>query len=138
MRIITAALSYFALAFGAGFLLGILRVALLVPRIGVRDAELIEMPVMGLAVFLAARFVTRRWRFTSAPWPRAAMGLIALGLLLGAELCLVVVIQDQTLGEYIRARDPVSGSVYLVMLAVYAAMPWLLARPALRSGARSG
>ena len=41
-----AALLYFLNVFGAGFLLGPIRIFLLVPKIGVRAAELIEMPIM--------------------------------------------------------------------------------------------
>lgn len=53
------------------------------------------------------------------------VGLLALGLLVAAELALAVVLQDRTLAEYIRSRDPVSGSVYLALLLIFAAMPRL-------------
>ncbi len=53
------------------------------------------------------------------------VGLLALGLLVAAELALAVVLQDRTLAEYIRSRDPVSGSVYLALLLGFAAMPRL-------------
>jgi hypothetical protein len=48
---IKAGLAYFALVFGAGFVLGVLRVSFLVPRFGERIAELGEMPLM-LAVIV--------------------------------------------------------------------------------------
>ena len=43
-KTLRAALVYFALVFGVGFLLGLIRVPFVVPRIGERYAELAEMP----------------------------------------------------------------------------------------------
>ena len=37
-------------------------------------------------------------------------------------------LQGQSLAQYIASRDPVSGSVYLLMLGLFAAMPLVLAR----------
>lgn len=36
-----------------------------------------------------------------------------------------VALQACTLRDYIATRDPVSGGVYVLMLLVYAAMPWV-------------
>jgi len=118
-------LLYFGIVFGAGFVLGTLRVALLVPMVGVRAAELAEMPIMLIVIVLGAGFVVRRdpKRLTSRQW--AAAGLIALALLLAAEIALSVMLTGQSIGDYVASRDPVSGSVYALMLIVYAAMPWL-------------
>ena len=46
MRYLKAAAIYFALVFGAGCVLGPVRILWLVPRVGTRAAELIEMPIM--------------------------------------------------------------------------------------------
>ena len=46
MQILKSGALYFALVFGAGFVFGTIRVLLVVPRIGTRTTELIEMPVM--------------------------------------------------------------------------------------------
>ncbi len=128
LRTLKAGIAYFSLAFGAGFIMGAIRVPFLVPRLGERLAELIEMPFMFVVIFLAARFITQRFALPATVWVRLSTGLIALALLLAAELLLAVVLQDRSLGEYISSRDPVSGSVYLAILALFAAMPFFIMR----------
>jgi hypothetical protein len=128
MRIFKAGISYFALVFAAGFALGAIRVPLLVPRLGERVAELVEMPIMLVVILCSARFVVRRFQLPASAAVRWPVGLVAVALLLAAEVLLVVSIQDLALDQYVASRDPVSGTVYLVMLGVLAAMPWLLAR----------
>ena len=120
-----AGVTYFALVFGAGFALGMVRVPLLVPRLGERWAELAEMPVMAVVIVLAAGQVLRRFPAVRTGPRSAAVGLVALFLLVSAELGLSLLIQDRSLGDYVASRDPVSGSVYVALLLVYAAMPWL-------------
>jgi hypothetical protein len=135
MRTIRAGLCYFALVFGAGFLLGAVRIPLLVPRLGERLAELVEMPAMFLVILASARFVARRFALAATASVRLATGILALVLMIAAELFLAAVLQGRTLGEYIATRDPVSGGVYLVMLALFALMPLILARLAGRAAA---
>jgi hypothetical protein len=119
---------YFALVFGAGFALGSFRVPFLVPRIGERIAELIEMPFMLVVVWLSARFIIRRFALPTATSVRLGVGMVALGLLVAAEVSLAVVLQGQSLGAYLASRDRVSGSVYLAMLVLLSVMPLILAR----------
>jgi hypothetical protein len=128
MRTLRTGFSYFALVFCAGFLLGAIRVSLLVPRIGERMAELMEMPVMFVVILVSARFVTWRFALPATAPVRLATGLFALGLMLAAELLLAAFLQGRSLGEYVASRDPVSGSVYLAMLVLFALMPLILAR----------
>ena len=59
MRNFKPAVLYFALVLGTGFALGTIRVAFLVPRLGERYAELLEMSFMFVAIVLAARYVVR-------------------------------------------------------------------------------
>jgi hypothetical protein len=119
-----AALQYFMVVFGAGFLLGTIRVLLLAPRLGVRTAELLEMPVMVAISFAAARWVARRFHVLGLS-ASLGMGLLALLLLIGAEL-LLVWISGATLENFIASRDPISGSAYLVALILFGLMPWLV------------
>ena len=46
MPILKAGALYFALVFGAGFVLGTIRTLWIVPRLGTRMAELMETPIM--------------------------------------------------------------------------------------------
>jgi len=128
MRIAKAASLYFTLVFGTGFVLGSIRVPFIVPRLGERYAELLEMPLMFAAILLAARYVVRRFQLPASWAVCLPVGFTALGLLVAAELLLGAVLQGRSLGQYLASRDPVSGSVYLVMLLVFAFMPAIVAR----------
>jgi hypothetical protein len=128
MKVVKAAAAYFALAFGAGFMMGMIRVPFLVPRFGERIAELCEMPIMFVVIIFSARFIVKRFALAPAVSIRLATGFLALGLLLTAELLLGVALQGRSLGQYIASRDPVSGGVYLGMLALFAMMPLIVAR----------
>lgn len=119
---------YFALTFAAGFALGVVRELWMVPRVGVRTAELIEAPVMLVVCILAARWTVRRLTVPPAALRRLAMGLSALVLLLAAELAMIVGVRHLSLVEYAARRDPLSGVVYLLLLAIFAVMPLVVAR----------
>jgi hypothetical protein len=45
-----------------------------------------------------------------------------------AELLLAALLQGRSVAQYMASRDPVSGSVYLVMLLLFALMPSILTR----------
>lgn len=126
MRTGKASFGYFALVFAVGFALGAIRVAFVAPRLGVRWAELVEMPLMLLASFLAARFCLRRY----GPFPamrRLAIGALALALLVAAEFFLNAAL-GQDIREYVSGRDPVSGTAYLVSLLIFAVLPLIAGR----------
>ncbi len=126
---IKAGLCYFALTFGAGFLLGPLRILLLVPRVGARAAELAELPVMIVVMWLAARWTIRRFHVPSSTASRLAMGVLAFMLLLAAEFLLVLPLRGLTLEQYFATRDPVSGVAYYASLVLLALMPLIASGP---------
>ena len=127
---IRASFLYFVLVMGAGFLLGSVRVLFVVPHLGERWAELAEMPIMAIVIFVAAGYILRRYPEVQTRGRALVVGFTALALSVSAELVLAVVLQSQSLAEYLASRDKISGSVYLVMLVAFALMPRLrLARP---------
>ena len=123
MAILKSALLYFALVFGAGFLLVAVRVLVVVPKVGVRTAELVESPMMLAVTIFAARWIVER-----RPEPAAAelaVGILALGCLVMAEIVLGIWLRGKTIRSYFSDRDPVSGTVYFLLLALFAIMPFL-------------
>ena len=128
MRLIKPALVYFSLIFATGFALAMIRIPFLVPRLGERWAELVELPLMVLASFLVARWLVQRFRLVTL-MQCIGTGLPALLMMLSAELA-VMWFQGQSLGEYLGGRDPVSGMAYLFSLLLFAAMPLLVRQQA--------
>ena len=109
--------------FAAGFVLGTIRTLWVVPKFGVRTAELAEAPVMFGISILAARWVVRHVQFSPLRSRRLAVGFVALGLMLLAEFTLGLWIRGTTPGGYFAGRDPVSGTVYFVTLGAFAVIP---------------
>ena len=126
MPILKAGMLYFGLVFGAGFVLGTIRTLWVVPRVGTRKAELMETPIMLVVTIVAARSIILRLGVPFTPSARLGMGFIALLLLLVAEFGFVLWLRGLSIREYLATRDPVSGTVYYVMLAVFAVMPLLV------------
>jgi len=119
IQILKAAGLYFGIVFGAGFVFGIIRVLWVAPHLGVRNAELLEHPLMLVVIFVAANWVVRDVGGQSSV-DSLAIGFIAFGVLLLAEVFVALFAQPN------RAGDPVSGVAYFAMLALFALMPWLL------------
>jgi hypothetical protein len=128
MKILKAGGTYFAFVFGAGFVLGPIRILWAVPRLGTRMAELMETPIMLVVTIVAARWIVRRFAVPARLFSRLGVGCVALGLLLVAEFALVLWLRGLSISEYLVSRDLVSGTVYYAMLVVFALMPLLVAR----------
>jgi hypothetical protein len=127
-QILKSGALYFACVFGTGFLLGVIRTTWVVPYVGMRMAELGEMPLMFVAMLLTVRLLNRRFSTLHRTAGRLGVGLIALCFLLAAELGGVLWLRGLTLDEYFASRDPTAGTAYAGMLVLFAAMP-VLVRP---------
>lgn len=124
---VNAAGLYFVLVFGAGFVLGTIRVLWLIPVVGTRTAELFEMPLMLAVIILSARWVTQHIQVPPTASSRLGMGGLALAIVLALDFTVVLWIRGLSFGQYIEAFDPVAGTAYFVMLGLFALMPWFIA-----------
>ena len=130
-RIIKAALLYFVIVFGAGSVLGPIRILFAVPRLGARIAELVETSLMLIVIILAARLVVRRFHLPSHVIYHLATGVLAFALGLLFEFGVVLKLRGLTLTEYFDTRDPVATAVYYLTLVAFALMPAFVRRKAI-------
>jgi hypothetical protein len=119
-QILKAAGVYFAVVFGIGFVLGVIRVLWVGPFLGIRNAELLEQPLMLIAVFLTARWVVLQFGGKLSRTEILSIGLIALSILILTEVMVVLFLQP------VRAGDALSGVAYFLNLGMFAIMPWLV------------
>ena len=126
MQVVKAGVLYFTLVFGAGFVFGTIRTLWVVPRVGERTAELMEMPIMLAVTIVAARWTVLRLSVPINFSARLGMGCMALVLMLIAEFGVVLWIRGISIKEYVGTRDPVAGAAYYLLLIVFAIMPRLV------------
>jgi type IV secretory pathway TrbD component len=89
-------------------------------------AELIESPIMLVVVVLTARVVVRRHAELTNWMNWLSVGLFALTLMLLVEFTVVLWVRGLSLAQYFATRDPVSTTVYFVLLGVFAVLPVLV------------
>ncbi len=122
MRILAAAFSYFAIVFGAGFLLGPIRVFLLEPQLGETFATLCEAPVLLVVIVIAARYLPRRFGLTTAG-QLAVMGFGALVLQQAADFALGSLLRGIRPAEQIGHFATPAGLIYAALVIAFAVMP---------------
>ena len=126
--ILKAAFVYFLIVFGAGSVLGPIRILLAVPRMGERIAELMEASLMLLVIILAANWIVRKFQLPVRIIYRLGVGVIAFILGLVFEFGLILTLRGLTLREYFESRDPIAAGVYYLTLVLFALMPLLVRR----------
>ena len=110
MQPIEAGVFYFALVFGAGFVLGTLRTLWLVPHVGTRTAELMETPIMLVVTIFVARWTVLRLAVPAVGSAGLGMGCIALFLPLVAEFGLMLRLRRLTIPEHLARGYLVAGT----------------------------
>lgn len=122
LRVLRAAAGYFGVSFGTGFVFGTVRILVAVPALGERTAELIEMPMMLGVVWLAARWTVARAGLEGRGL-RLAIGVLAVAMLLLAEVALVQAMGEMTPRQWLLERDPVLTAAFGASMLVMAVAP---------------
>jgi hypothetical protein len=128
MRAVKAGVIYFLLVFVVGWILGPIRELWAVPHFGRVTATLSEAVIMLIAMITAARWVIRRYEVPHTLASTLSMGLIAIGLLLPAEIAGIVWVRRLSVHEYAASLVTVSGLISLAMFLFFTAMPTLVGR----------
>lgn len=117
---------YFGVVFAAGFVLGAIRVLVLVPAIGELAAVLVEMPlILGISIFVAGRLIGMM-RVSETLAERLAMGASALVLLVVVETGFAMVLTGQSLAQQLATYGRPDKIVGLAGQLAFAALPALL------------
>jgi hypothetical protein len=124
MTLIRAGIAYFAAVFAAGFVLGVFRVLVLLPRIGEMTAVLLEIPVMLTIAWIVCRKVITRFAVPQKLADRLSMGLLALVLTLIAEAGISLFLAGRSFPEHLalyRLPQVQIGLVAQLATALYPA-----------------
>jgi len=127
VRIAGAAIVYWAMVFALGFLLGIVRVTWVIPRIGLVPATLMELPLILAASWFAAGWLVRRFAIARGR-EALAVGALAFAILMLAECALAGVLSGETPAQWLSGLGEPHALLGLAGQAVFALMPWWRAR----------
>ncbi|MCX9145816.1 hypothetical protein [Erythrobacter sp. WG] len=127
MRAVRAAVSYWAMIFALGFVLGTARVLWIAPALGLVPATLLELPVMLGASWWASGFLLRR-HGVSAAGEALAMGVLAFALLLAAECGLAGVLSGESPAQWLAGLAQPHAALGLAGQVVFALIPWWRSR----------
>jgi hypothetical protein len=116
---------YFVAVFAIGFLLGTIRILVLIPRLGELVSTFIELPILLSAAWLISDFLTTRFNVPSQWWVRLSMGIVAFGILMAAELGLAVWLFGSTVQEHFAAYQSLPKTIGLAGQVVFALIPLL-------------
>ena len=121
-----AAVAYFIPVFLAAFVLGVLRLYVVIPVTGAPLAVALEVPVVLALSWLVAGRVLRRWPLALPG--RLAMGALAFGLLMMAELALTLGF-GQTSQDFFAAMVTPAGALGLAGQIGFAVIPAIRRQP---------
>ena len=128
MKIASAAALYFLAVFGAGFVLGPIRVLWLEPRLGVVAATLCEAPFLLLAMIAATYWIPRVIRMATSIGAMLAMGFGALALQQAADFAVGTAFRGISATEKLARLASPEGAIYAALLVLFALMPAIVNR----------
>lgn len=123
MTALTAGAAYFSVAFAAGFVLGTIRIFLLMPVVEPLVAVLIELPFMLAISWFACSWIVRRFAVPAETGVRVAVGATAFILLMIAEYVLAFALAGIPIPAYLAQYATPVGLLGLAGQIAFAAFP---------------
>ncbi len=138
-RAMLAGCSYFGIVFAVGFLLGVLRVLFLIPRLGETAAVLLELPLLLTLSWMVCEWLTAHFDIPTAFSLRLAMGALAFAVLMLAELGGSTIGFGRSLSEHLEQYRRIPGLLGLAGQIAFAIFPVIQSTiPTSRDAQRSG
>jgi hypothetical protein len=104
-------------------MLGSVRVSLVEARFGKSFATVLEAPLMIIAITLAARSVTAWFELAGCKVALLLLGVLEFLLAAIADFCVGLFLKELSFGEQVLSLPTPAGFIYLLLLALFAAMP---------------
>jgi hypothetical protein len=120
-----AGVIYTFAVFLVGFVLGAIRVTLIVPRLGETAAVCLETPIMLAASWQVSRWCTARFAVPNTLAARLGMGLVAFATLMALEFELAVLAFGRSPADYLAALATLPGAIGLASQIAFAFIPLL-------------
>jgi hypothetical protein len=113
---------YAVIVFLIGFILGTIRVLLLVPRLGETTAVIIESPIMLAASWFVCRWCVNRLDVAATFPARSLMGLVAFLVLMSAEVGMGAPFGRSWVDQLAAYKSP-PGAIGLGAQMIFAMVP---------------
>jgi hypothetical protein len=123
VKLLRAAIVYWAMVFALGFVLGTIRVLWVIPLVGLMPATVLELPIILAASWFAAGWLVQRFGIASRG-EALAVGVLAFAILMAAECALAGVLIGQTPAQYLAGLRQPHALLGLAGQAAFALMPW--------------
>src|SRR6266540_3135155 len=124
MAVATRAGALYALTlFLIGFMLGTMRVLLIVPRLGETAAVLLETPLILAASWFVCRWYVERLDVPRRVGARSLMGVVAFVVLMAAEFALGGLVFGRSAIEQLAGYGSAASAIGLAAQAVFASFP---------------
>jgi hypothetical protein len=114
---------YALIVFLIGFVLGTIRVLLIVPRVGETAAVVLETPLMLVASWFVCRWSVDRLDLPRRVDARCLMGVVAFAVLIAAEFALGRLVFGRSASEQSADYASAAGAIGLAAQVVFATYP---------------
>ncbi len=128
MARIKAPFFYFLMVYLAGCALGTVREFFVTPYLGLTAALWIEVPIMTVTSFFAARFVVERAPEVKADGDRLFVGCAAFIMLLIAEEAMTRILRGISIFTLWADFEPLAAIANILGLVLFMLMPLFVAR----------